>query len=98
MGTPELSWRDVWTIAASCGMGSRLAGEIDPRASWTTQDYLLAHIADAARLGVWVQGSGKRRNKPQPLPRPGDKRADRFEDVEPMPVDDLKAFLARPRH
>lgn len=92
------SFRDAWVIASSAKLGSRLAREIDPRAAWTVTEYLLAQAVDALNLSVWVQSGGKRRRKPKPVPRPGAEREDRFSDVEPMDVDDLKVFLARPRH
>jgi len=43
---------------------------IGESASWSTTDYLLAHLIDYAAMGNWQRGGGKGR-KPQPIARPG---------------------------
>lgn len=41
------------------------------KTQWSTSEYLLAMIADSINLGNW-QRTGKRQNKPKPVPRPGE--------------------------
>lgn len=77
-----------------------MAAEIDPRAAWSRSEHLLAGQVDALALLVWAKTKDAQhgRNRPKPIPRPGDQvQESRFTDVQAMPVDDLKAALARPR-
>jgi hypothetical protein len=100
MGTPRLSWRDVWVICTSAEPKSRLAVALNPRMAWDTTDYLLATIADAQRWLVWskTKDAARKRNQPKPIPRPGEEKDNgRVSDVRPMTVDQMKAFLARRR-
>lgn len=98
MGQPRLSWRDVWVVCTSAAPGSRLARELDPRAAWTVAEYLLATIADADRWLVWAKSKdgSKNRNRPKPITRPGGETKKR-DDLRAMPVDQMRALLARPR-
>lgn len=38
---------------------------------WTLEAMLLAEVADATNVGNWQRGSGKKRDYPKPIPRPG---------------------------
>lgn len=101
MGTSALSWRDVFVMCRAAPPKSPLAAAIDPRQAWDTADYLLAASADAQRWLQWskTKDGKKNRNRPKPIPRPGMRETDkgRFTDVEVMDLDDMKAYLSRPR-
>lgn len=104
MGTRELSWRDVLTICRSAPPKSRLAGELDPRAAWGDGEYLLALVVDVLNVANWQRSKdgSKGRRPPKPIPRPGQsergaRERGRFKDVQPMSLDDMGAFLHRPR-
>jgi hypothetical protein len=57
----------VTWLPSTSAFGRSVHGEA---ATWDTTDYLLAVIADAVQIGNW-QRTGKKRNRPQPIPRPG---------------------------
>lgn len=100
MGTPRLSWRDVWVVCTNAAPKTPLAVALNPKMAWDVQDYLLAEIADSQRWLVWAKTTDaqKKRNMPKPIPRPGvSESSGRVTDVRAMDVDALKAFLARPR-
>lgn len=100
MGTPRLSWRDVWVVCTNAAPKTPLAVALNPKMAWDVQDYLLAEIADSQRWLVWAKTTDaqKKRNMPKPIPRPGVSESNgRVTDVRAMDVDALKAFLARPR-
>lgn len=99
-----MSWRDVWAVLSSTQPGSRLAGELNPRAIWTQGDHLIASAVDALNQLVWAQSKDgqKNRKRPKPVPRPGDaapekENTGRFADVEARPLDEVRELLARPR-
>lgn len=100
MGEPDTSWRDIWAVVAHAARtpGSPLAAALDPRASWPVETYLLADAVDSLRFLAWAKSKDgqKNRNRPKAIPRPGRKAATAT-DVQAMPVDELKRFLARPR-
>ena len=100
MGKGGLSWRDVWVICTHAPPKSPLAVALNPKMAWDAADYLLAEIADAQRWLVWAKTKDGQRNRnaPKPIPRPGAvESSGRMTDVRSMDVDDLKAFLSRPR-
>lgn len=85
--TGTLTWRRLLVLLRGLPATSRLARARDPRAEWTTGDYLVAQAADNAALvadeiaafrWAWTSANRKRgssappRPKPYPrLPRPG---------------------------
>ena len=64
---------------------------------WGLSEHLLALVGDYLAQSVWLNSADaeKGRNRPQPIPRPGvgpdeDKRT--F-GSDPVPIDELEAFL-----
>jgi len=96
MGSPRLSWHDVWLICAHPEPKGQLARELDGRAEWSDNEWLLAQIADATSLILWAVAGGKKSQRPKPLPRPGEEKRKRG-GLRVMPVDQMRALLARPR-
>ena len=96
LGTEALSWRDLKIIIELQPHGkSAVARAKDPdEAAWGLSEHLLAVIADTSRARVWQEGSGKAKDKPKPIPRPGiettEKTTYRY-DV--LPVSDMADFL-----
>lgn len=72
LGSDLLSWRDLLVIVRQQSNGAALARAMDPEGSaWGLSEQLLAAIADASHVRVWQSGSGKRSDRPKPIPRPG---------------------------
>lgn len=71
---------------------------VDPRAAWSTGDYLAAMCVDALRWLVWAKSKDgqKNRRQPKPIPRPG-AESKKQDGLRAMPVDQMRALLARPR-
>lgn len=73
------------------------------RSRWGVSEYLLAVIADSLRWLVWAKTKDAKRgrNKPKPIPRPGDsdKKQSKgtFKGAVSMTVDEVKRRLALPR-
>ena len=72
LGSDLLSWRDLYIIVRQQPSTAAVARAMDPEGSaWGLSEQLLAAIADAAHVRVWQAGSGKRHDRPKPIPRPG---------------------------
>lgn len=69
-GNASLSWRDVVVLARQ-----------SPRlGDWTRTDYLLAELVDLTSWLAWAktEDAAKGRNRPKPIPRPGDEPPERL--------------------
>ncbi|AYG02367.1 hypothetical protein D7I44_01675 [Gryllotalpicola protaetiae] len=99
MGTPQVSWRDVWALTVTCDPQSPLGLALSPDNVWGLREQLLAAAVDALRLLWWAQTADaeKNRNRPKPIPRPGVKKAGRTTRGQAMPLEELKRQLALPR-
>ncbi|MGO1319932.1 MAG: DUF5361 domain-containing protein [Galactobacter sp.] len=106
LGTPGFTWTDLRAIVKHLPATSAYWRAREPEASrWGVSEYLLAIIADATRWLVWAKTKDARRgrNRPQPIPRPGDaERAKRgkqghFHGAVSRTVDEVKRLLSRPR-
>jgi len=62
---------------------------------WSRENMLLADAVDALRVQIWQNGSGKKRDYPNPIDRPGvsQKETKQFGN-NPIEQDDMDAFLA----
>lgn len=70
--TGELWWRDLLVIVRQQSRDSALLRAMDPdTANWGLSEQLLAAIADAEHTALWQRGSGKKADRPKPIPRPG---------------------------
>ena len=95
LGTEQLSWRDLLVIVRQQPRDSALIRAQDPdTAHWGMTEHLLAIVADAARLGVWQRGGGKKSDRPKPIPRPGSETEQKkVHKGDVMPVDEMAAWL-----
>ena len=97
LGSPMLSWRDIWAIVANLQRGTPLARAIDPSMAWTQTDYWLQSIEYSLRWLVWAKtkDGSKNRKKPKPVeaPKPKKNRA----NGPRMTKRQLREYLARPR-
>jgi len=77
--------------------GSRVMGALGDGCEWTQEDYLLANIANSLQTIIWMfsEDGQKNRNRPEPIVPPS--REESKPKPMAMPVDELAAFLARPR-
>lgn len=78
VGSGDFTWRDLWVLLDNLPPTSALA-----RAqgfAWTPGDYLLAQGVDFLGWLAWAQTEDgqKNRNRPVPLPRPGDEEPERL--------------------
>lgn len=72
VGSPEFSWGDLWIVLRQSGRDTALYRAMNPDDhEWTVPALLLAEIADGVNVGNWQRGSGKKRDYPKPIPRPG---------------------------
>ena len=95
LGTEQLSWRDLLVIIRQQPRDSALVRSMDPdTAHWGMSEHLLAIVADAARLGVWQRGGGKKSDRPKPIPRPGsDEGHKKVHKGDVLPMDQMAAWL-----
>lgn len=100
LGSPLLSWQDVWLIAANAPAGSRLASLLDERNTWTPTDWWLRSIEYSLRWLMWAKTKDGQRNrsKPKPAPAPGDGTPKKRDpELTGMSKTELRAYLSRPR-
>ena len=96
LGTEALTWRDLKILLEyQPPERSALARIKNPEeVAWGLSEHLLATIADGVRARVWQEGSGKSKDRPKPIPRPGIETAEKTTyryDVEP--VAEMAEFL-----
>lgn len=75
----------IWQLPSD----SRLVRALDPSAEWSTTEHLLAAVVDALHTANWQRGGGKG-SRPEPIERPGQRRAD---VIETDAFDSLDDFM-----
>ncbi|QAY02751.1 hypothetical protein SEA_NIKLAS_20 [Mycobacterium Phage Niklas] len=69
-----LCWDDLYAFIFASPPGSAVFHALEK--GWNTTDYLLAHVIDALKIGLWQNTEDARkkppRNAPKPFPRPAD--------------------------
>lgn len=95
LGTALLSWRDLLVIVRQQPPEAALARAMDPEGSaWGLSEQLLAAIADSAHVRVWQAGSGKRHDRPKPIPRPGvESGSKKVHKHEVLPAGEMASWL-----
>lgn len=95
LGTDLLTWRDLLVIVRQQPGTAALARAMDAEGSaWGLTEQLLAAIADASHVRVWQAGSGKRSDRPKPIPRPGvETDTKTIHKHEVLPVTDMASWL-----
>lgn len=72
LGWPEFPWRKLGRLLSQLPEGSRTAMAVVGEDAWWTQDrHLFASAIDSLHTLNWQMGSGKKGDKPKPVPRPG---------------------------
>ena len=95
----SLRIRRAADLAANLPHGAQVWGMIDPRAQWTTTDYLLANIADATAFNAWTKTKDSKHGRWRgAIPRPGqqDERKQTMTTGAAANVDELRRLLNIP--
>lgn len=96
---PTFTWADVIAICEHTVPGTPLHRAVNPDdGMWDHQSMLLADIVDAVRVLAWQNAGGKKKDRPQPIPRPGvvEKQTKQFGSQQ-MEITDMQEWLARKR-
>ena len=97
LGTPSLSWRDLYVITRHLPPTSalrRAAGEGEE--PWTTADYLLALAVDALNGANWQRAGKSSAPRPRPIPRPGETAKGEQYGSDPIPVAEFDSWWDNP--
>lgn len=64
-------------------------------AAWSPDRQLLAAAVDVLNIANWQRGGGKRKDFPQPIPRPGvgPERSTYGDKASAIPIDEMAAWL-----
>lgn len=93
LGSGRLSWRDLWVVCSQAPPGSAIHRSVDPeRAAWASGEsnaWLLALVADALADGNWQRQGKPNARKPDPVPRPGEKKKGAVFGSEPIKVSEF---------
>lgn len=95
LGTERLSWRRLRAVLRHLPHTSATSQALHGDAVvWTSTDHLLAAAVDALNIANW-QRTGKKQNRPKPIPRPGveDKTRRTFGTARKMTLDEAHAFF-----
>ena len=98
VGTPALSWRDLWVIVNQAPLGSALDRAMRPdEALWGLTEQLLAANLDEVRVLVWQNTKDAQlgKNYPQPTPRPGVESDAKTHGTTAMSLDEMRERLKR---
>lgn len=86
----RISWRDLKAVINQRRDDSALSRSFDPDWRWTPQMHLLAGIFDQLAGANWQRGSGKKKDMPKPLPRPGVEPEVKHHKPTAVPLDEFK--------
>lgn len=96
LGSETLTWHDLAVIVRQSPPGSAVRrSAMGADAPWSLTDLLLAQMIDNTNLLIWLQSADgqKNQNRPKPLPRPGVKDDSKRHGSEPLPLDEMTAWL-----
>lgn len=92
-----MSWGDLLTIVHHAPEGSAFfrAYYGAEESEWTLERQLFAAMTDALHVANWQRGSGKKRDYPEPIPRPGvgPERTKYGSKKSAVPMDEMAAWL-----
>ena len=97
LGTPDLSWRDLYVITRHLPATSalrRAAGNGEE--PWTVTDYLLALVVDALNGANWQRAGKKGAAKPVAIPRPGEAPKGERWGADPIPLSEFDSWWDNP--
>lgn len=93
LGTDRLTWLDLKCLLKWAPQQSPIYRALHgDAAGWDTTAYLLAAAVDALNDANWQRGGGRRGERPQRIPRPGDN--EQIGGKRPVPVDEMRRLLA----
>lgn len=94
VGTDELSWADLLIFIRQSPRDSALYRAMNPDDhQWGLAELLIAEVADGVAVSNWLAGSGKRRDYPKPIPRPGVEPESTTYGKGAIPIDDMAEWL-----
>lgn len=93
VGTPGFSWGDLFAVIRQAPRTSALFRAMNPDHDWDLAALLIAEVADAVRVANWQRGSGKRKDYPKPIPRPGIEPESTTYGKGAIPLDDMAEWL-----
>lgn len=94
LGSESLSWRDLWVIVRQSPRTSALFRATNPDAAdWGLAEQLTAAVFDAVQVGNWQRASGKRHERPRPIPRPGVEPEGKTFGSTPIPMHEMAERL-----
>lgn len=95
LGTQKFTWGELLAIVQHSPHISALNRAMNPDEwMWDTTNHLLADIDDQLHVANWQRGSGKKKDFPKPIKRPGivtDEVTKYGKDA--IPYDEMAAFL-----
>ncbi|MFM8155508.1 MAG: hypothetical protein ACKOAF_05465 [Actinomycetes bacterium] len=92
LGTPRLTWRDLYVIVRNCKRDSALARAVHGESvHWSNTDHLLASLLDLTAAANWQRGGGKGQ-RPNRIPRPGASSDSRHLGADPIPLSKFDEF------
>jgi hypothetical protein len=75
LGTRHLSWRDLKVVVNQAPPGGALHRSLDPKGwAWGADTYMLAGLVDLTAAANWQRAGDKHKKRPDPLPRPNEKK------------------------
>lgn len=97
LGTPALSWRDLYVITRHLPRTSALRRALaDGEEPWQITDYLLALAVDALHGGNWQRAGKASAPKPKSIPRPGEQPTGSQYGSAPIPVAQFDSWWDNP--
>lgn len=94
LGSERFSWGDLLVIVEQAPQDSAVFRSFYPdEAMWGLREQLLAAAVDALNVANWQRGSGKRKDYPKPIPRPGVEPTSKTYGSKPVPIDEMAEWL-----
>lgn len=99
LGSDELTWGDLRAMTTQAPRHSAFYRAMHPEeAVWGLPEQLLAALVDYSAVANWQRGSGKQRDYPKPIPRPGVESDEKKFGVTPVTQEEIDDFLGWNQH
>lgn len=94
LGSDDFNWNDLAVVLSQSPRSSAFYRSLFPdEAEWGLQEQLMAAMVDYAAVGNWQRGEGKRKDFPDPIPRPGVNDGKERYGTEAIEMDEMAAWL-----
>jgi hypothetical protein len=96
LGSPSLTWRDLWVIVTWLPKDSALRRsqfEVE-ELLWGLPEHLLAMVVDELRMGNWQRQGKAAAPKPKRVPRPGVSEGQKI-GSDPIPISQFEDWWAK---